>query len=448
MTRSAGIQLDDERDEPIGPGGPPKRMETGSVVLSATVVFFGNLVARGLGFLFPVLVARATGRADFAAVYFFITTGFTAGELVLAGYPTAMTRSLARPGRRTDLVASAVVAGLPLLAAAVVLGEALAAGADLMSFLITMVIVGLSVDAYYFGILRGLRRFGLLVAYRISANLAQLVLLGLAVSMEMASVPVLVGIYAAVYLVPIVIIELIIGPARELVRRGPGEARISRAAVAELTRFAVPALVSGTAYAAILGLDVFFVRAFAPAQLADYGAARALAMPMTLVSFAIGTIVLPHAAGLGEPARRALLLRAVGGTVALAIVGVAAYAVLGRMVVDTVFPAAYAGAVELLPALALVVGLLGIYSVLSQWWMGTGRPTVPAFCLVTGAVTAALAHTVLTRQLGAVGAIGATGIGAAVAMLLLGAFTVRHPDFGSGIAPEVAASDPGGAGVA
>ena len=73
------------------------------------MVFGGNVAARALGFLFPVVLARATGRADFALVYFFVNTGFFVGELVLAGFPTALTRYLAAPGtveRGTWLLAS------------------------------------------------------------------------------------------------------------------------------------------------------------------------------------------------------------------------------------------------------------------------------------------------------------------------------------------------------
>ena len=46
------------------------------------VIFVGNLVARGLGFLFPVIVARVLGRDDFAIASFVISTGFFAGELI------------------------------------------------------------------------------------------------------------------------------------------------------------------------------------------------------------------------------------------------------------------------------------------------------------------------------------------------------------------------------
>ena len=110
-------------DETAGAGRP-----TTSFWTTTGIVFVGNVVARGLGFLFPVVLARAAGRDDFALAYFYINTGFSAGELVLAGFPTALTRFLAVSERseRRAWFTSAVVAGLPLLGASVLIGQQLA----------------------------------------------------------------------------------------------------------------------------------------------------------------------------------------------------------------------------------------------------------------------------------------------------------------------------------
>ena len=45
----------------------------GSTLWSATaLVFVGNTLARGLGFLFPIVLAHSMDRHDFALVYLFI----------------------------------------------------------------------------------------------------------------------------------------------------------------------------------------------------------------------------------------------------------------------------------------------------------------------------------------------------------------------------------------
>jgi O-antigen/teichoic acid export membrane protein len=75
-------------------------------------------------------------------------------------------------------------------------------------------------------------------------------------------------------------------------------------------------------------------------------------------------------------------------------------------------------------------GLVGFYSVLSQWWMGTGRVLVPAACIVVAAAVAAASEIILTSRFGAIGAPISISIGALVAITLLGSFTVfdlAHP---------------------
>ena len=65
----------------------------------------------------PARPGPEVSRDDFALVYLFITTGFFVGELVLAGFPTSLTRYLAAPGAsdRGSWFLSGLVAGLPLL---------------------------------------------------------------------------------------------------------------------------------------------------------------------------------------------------------------------------------------------------------------------------------------------------------------------------------------------
>ncbi len=416
-----------------GPAAPPAAgaavpdRVTRSVWSSAGIVFVGNVIARALGFAFPLVLARAVSRDDFALVYLFITTGFFVGELVLAGFPTSLTRYLAAPGAsdRGSWFLSALVAGLPLLLLSLGAGVLFAAQAHADPGLLAVVIIGLTIDAYYFSALRGLGRFSLLVGYRIGANLAQILALIVAWWLGIASVPLAVGIYALTYLVPIALIELRPGPVRRILI---SVSRPRRSLMGPLTRFAIPALVSGTAYAAILGLDVYWVRILAPEHLADYSAARALAMPMSLVPFAIGVVLLPRVAATDSARRWRLLRQALLATTAAATLAVIGYVIFSPLVVGIVYPDAFAGAAETLPPLALAMGAVGVYSVLSQWWMGRGDPRRPAATLVIGAIAAGIAHLLLDGRYGGLGAAVAMLIGASVAIAILGVLTLRLPD--------------------
>ena len=390
------------------------------------VVLAANVVARGLGFLFPVLLTHAIGRSEFATVIFLVNFGFFVGELVLTGYPSALTQVLASEGdagRRGAWLAAAVTAGIPLLVASITIGAVLAAQAEAPPLLLALVILGLSIDAYYFGLLRGLQRFGLLAAYRISANLAQLLLLGIAAALGFASVELAVAIYSFVYLVPIAVIEARTSVLAGAIRSGVafGRDRLRR-----LTAFAIPSLVSGTAFAAIIGFDVFFVRIFTPESLADYGAARTLALPVTLVPFSIGVVLMPRVAAASAGERGAHLSRALRAVILASLAAWLGYALVGKLIVDLMLPASYAGATDGLRYLVPAMTAIGPYSILSQWWSGLGRPEVPAISLSVGAVVTVVGHLVMTSRLGTPGAAAAIGAGSLTALLLIGGYTVRH----------------------
>jgi O-antigen/teichoic acid export membrane protein len=383
----------------------------GSLASAAALVFFGNLLARALAFLYPLVVARIVDRSDFASVYFFIATGFFASQLVMTGYPTAMTRFVAAEQRletRGRWVASAVAGGVALLMVSIIAGELLADAVGASPFLMSVVVIGVSIDAFYYSFLRGLQKFTLLL---------------IAYGLGWANVTTIVVIYSLIYLIPIAVIELFDRPLRSVLTRA---ARATARSIAALTRFAVPSLVSGIAWGTVLGLDVFFVRLFASDDLADYSAARVLTVPMLLVPFAIDVVLLPRVAAASSPVEQwGLLRQALVASSAVALIAAAVYAVAADPVVDLLFPSSYAAAAEVLPWLAVAIGLLGIYSVLNDWWMGLGRPLPAAFSISVGALVSVGAHLILTRQYGSIGAASAIMLGAAVALVLLGAQTLR-----------------------
>jgi O-antigen/teichoic acid export membrane protein len=389
------------------------------------LVLIGNILARGLGLLFPIVVARLVGREDFGLVYFFINTGFLVAEIVLTGFPTALTRQMAagddgRPAR--PHVAAAVIGGLPLYLAAIVAAIALGRPARADPALIVAVVTGLTIDAYYFAALRGFRRFGLLATYRVGANLAQILLVVLVAAAGAAQVGTIVAIYAFVYLVPIAAIEVLVGPLRSTVA---AMARPTRSSILALSRFAIPALISGIAYGVVVGLDVYVVRLLAPGDLPDYAAARAITMPLTMIPFGIGIVLMPRVASSGGTSPR-LLRDALALAAGFGVVAVFGYLALSGPIVAILYPPSLSGAAGLAPGLAAAFAVFGCYSVVGAWWFGIGRPAVPATSLVAGALVAIASHAVVTARLGAAGAALSIGVGAGVALALLGARTIAR----------------------
>lgn len=412
----------------VGSGLPvmkrlPRAVTLGHLSRSVGTVFMGNVVARGLGFLFPLVVAHNLNVQDFATTYFLINSGFFVAELVTASYPTAMIRRVAAEdvSSRGTWILGAGLGGIPMLALAVATGAVVASVGSAPPLLMSMVLLGLSIDIYFFGVLSGLQRFGLLAAYRVAANLTQILLLVGLLALGVRSLTVVIAVYSFVYVLPIMAIEALYAPLRTTLR---GARKPTRSEIAQLTRFAIPSLAAGLAYGGVLGLDVMMVRLLDPAALPAYSAARTLALPMMLVPLAIGVVVLPSAAARAPAEQTRLLLRALLATAVLSVAAVGAYLTLGSRLVDALFPSSFQDAIDPLRALSPALGLFGIYTVLSQWSLGVGRPVAPAVSLSCGASCGLVAHLLLTGRHGAVGAALALGIGAAVALLLLGAATL------------------------
>jgi O-antigen/teichoic acid export membrane protein len=139
-------------------------------------------------------------------------------------------------------------------------------------------------------------------------------------------------------------------------------------------------------------------------------------------------VLLPRVAATDTARRWRLLRQALLATTAAATLAVIGYVVFSPLVVGIVYPDAFAGAAETLPPLALAMGAVGVYSVLSQWWMGRGDPRRPAVTLVIGAIAAGVAHLLLDARFGGLGAAVAMLIGATVAIAILGILTLRLPD--------------------
>ena len=145
---------------------------------------------------------------------------------------------------------------------------------------------------------------------------------------------------------------------------------------------------------------------------------------MSLVPFAISVVLMPRVAIATEQERYRLLAQGLGLTGTVGIGAIVGYALLSQLVVSIVYPASFGDAARLLPLLAISMGLMGLYSILSQWWMGTGRAMFPAAGLVIGALTACGAHAALDGPVGAAGAALAMGLGASAAIVVLGTATM------------------------
>ena len=273
-------------------------------------------------------------------------------------------------------------------------------------------VLGLSIDGFYFSALTALEEYRMTIVYRCIANTAQLVLLAGAVASGLASVGVVLAIYALIYLVPIAAIEVYRGPIRASAGRWR-PASIHR--IKRLSTFAVPSLAAGLSYGAIFGGDVFLVRLLAPQDSAIYGAARALAVPLIIAPTAIGTVIQPKTAGATAEEQWAMLRRVVGAGIGIAVIGTLIYAVLAGPAVSLFYGHAYDQAAPQLRLVAAALAVLGVHTLLQYWCLGAEIPRLPAISLACGASIAAALGFLLVPPLGGSGAAIAIAVGMTIA---------------------------------
>jgi O-antigen/teichoic acid export membrane protein len=301
---------------------------------------------------------------------------------------------------------------------AVICGEGLSYVAGAPAGLMSIVVLGLSIDGFYFSALTTLEEYRLTVVYRCIANTGQLILLACAVAAGVASVGVVLAIYALIYFVPILAIEAYRGPVRAAGWRRTGATadRIRR-----LTSFAVPSLVAGLSYGVIFGGDVFLVRILARQDSAVYAAARALAVPLIIAPTAIGTMVQPETAGAAPDEQWAMLRRVLAAGIGIAVVGSLAYVVLAGPLVSVFYGHAYEAAVSQLRLVAVALAVLGVHTLVQYWCLGAGLPRIPAISLVCGASITAVVGLFAVPRLGGAGAAIAIAVGmtAATGVLLV-----------------------------
>jgi O-antigen/teichoic acid export membrane protein len=392
----------------------------------------GTMFARAIGFLFPVLLTHLETRPAFGLIYFFIGAGFLVSEFSTSTYPVAMItlgageRGAVPVGR---WFSAAALGSVPAVLVAVICGEFLSYVAGAPAGLMTVVVLGLSLDGFYFSALTTLEEYRLTVVYRCIANIGQLVLLACAVAAGVASVGVVLAIYALIYVVPIAAIEAYRGPVRVAGwrRTGASAARIRR-----LTSFAIPSLVAGLSYGVIFGGDVFLVRLLARADSAVYAAARALAVPLIIAPTAIGTVVQPETAGAAPEDQWRMLQRVLAAGVGIALIGTLAYAALAGPLVSLFYGHDYLEAASQLRLVAAALAVLGVHTLLQYWCLGAGLPRLPAVSLVCGATIAAAVGVFAVPRLGGNGAAIAIAVGMTAAVGILLALIRQRLAMGAG----------------
>lgn len=385
------------------------------VTAVTAITMFGRLI----GFLFTALVLNHLDASDAGLAFFFINTAFFIVQPVSGGPAMAMVRPIAAAssdGERMSWLGAASVVLVPAVAVSFAVAAIACATSGAPVGPMLLMVACLSADAMYFQLLTARYRYTAAATYRLIANAVQLGALIIVLTGGIRSVNLIIAIFALSYLCGIAIVE---PRQRVLVGVAQRAATVTRAQCWKLAATAIPTLATGLAYSGMVGVDTYLVRLHDPGQVAGYGAAKTLAAPYLLISFALVSILQPETAKVGPEhamrLRRRVLAMGLGGS-ALAIV--TCWAVSG-LAVSIVYGQRYPEAATTLRWLGTAATLIGFHSLLQMWCWGRGRYVQPTVSLGIGAGVAVVCNLLLLPQLGAPGAGMAVLFGGLTALFLL-----------------------------
>ncbi len=386
-------------------------------VKDSVIVGFGSTISRVLGLLFSTILAHFLIPDDFGYVRYAV---ILAGILTIAvsNSPVSITRFLA--ANPNDEKARDRYFTNGLVGFAIVLVTSLFIAVPVLRFMHALdigtisCIIGLAGFYCYLAIVRGLNNAWKMGLTYVLNNVV--LVAGLVVIFELFKIRTTVAalvIYGLSNLAPL---------ALELFR--PMTLRfhfnlISRKTLLELTRFAIPVVISSGAFAIWFGVDLLLVQNFSPHQSGSYAAAKTLAQVYMFVPTAITMVLMPRVAALDlEKSKRYV----VGGALIALLISLCGFEIIyldGPRIITIAFGYRYIDAY--LPLVVLSVGMciLSVYMVFEGFVIGRGRPKLTAQALLVAMTSTIVCSFWLVSSLGPIGASLAFTIGAAFGLIVM-----------------------------
>ncbi|MGQ9682104.1 MAG: hypothetical protein ACUVX9_06190 [Anaerolineae bacterium] len=366
----------------------------GALTLTASTV-----IARALGFMYPVVAAALLAAADYGVVRYAISLATLVAAPVTAT-STVIARTVARSRVSTsssDSYVASSVAGAAALTAVVL--TALMVYQSVFSDLppgMLAIVVGLAGFYVYSGLVRGLSDIGKLAVLPCASNAFQLLLLGLIPARILPPSPAVVAaVYGMSYIGPIVALEAVHPLAHIQLRM------ISGRVLGELGRLYMPLALAHAAYTAWMSIDVICLGLIrGSSQVASYSVGKTVTTVLEFVPTAVTTLLLPRLARGGPSAEArfsACLLILTSVPLAIGI------AVGSPLVVRVLFGGKYAVSPVVVAAQAVGMALHGLYTVQEVRWVAAGKTHLHLLAIGVALLMNIVGQVTLTPRFGMLG---------------------------------------------
>ncbi|HEY7416200.1 MAG TPA: oligosaccharide flippase family protein [Ktedonobacteraceae bacterium] len=400
-----------------------RRQHARSYLSLSAISGVGQVVARVLGVLFSVVVARAFGPANFGMVRYCIgVAGIT--SIVVGPLPTMLSRYLAtyhNESREVDryFTNSMVLIALILLFTLFGTGWYIRGEPFGIVFGTLFVVIGQAAFNTYAELTRGLDAIWRMSSYYVVANLVQLVAIVACVwGLGLHSVGWALAIYGVSSLIPILFFEFWRCSSVRLCPR-----LITLSTMWRLSHFSVPLVLAHASYTIWWTLDLLLVEQHLSSQETGiYAAAKTVVLIFLFVPYAVTTVALRYfARGSKKDAESSLLLSLGASLVTSAVLIVGIWG-CNRQLVQIIFGPNYGSAAQPLITLAAGMALYTVYLVFETWMIARGYPWLHALAMTLTMVIGSAAEFVLLPYWGLQGVAIGFSLGIAAGTLAISAF--------------------------
>ncbi len=363
------------------------------------ILSVSNVLTRGMGMLFFIILARSLTVAEYGLFRYLLTLS-TIYALALVGIPTALTKFLGDAGSdqnlRTEYLSNSLfLAVLLYLILAIIVSLFTSHSILLLLFILTFI-----VDLFYIGFARGILDYLKLNGFKLFENVIQLVILISAFYLyRHIDFNFSVVFYSFSGLLSLAIFEMIRPNFRI-------KWRYSKKRVGEILRYALPVTFGAVGWTLLYGISNIYVEHFnGTEQVGYFSVGLTLMAIFSFFPDAIYTILLPKVAGLRDKRNVLKPLRmAAIGCLAVSVLIAVPLLTFRNFIVTFLFSSKYLPAVEVILPLTISQFFLIMYKLYGVSWQGLGKPTITSIIIAIAAGINIVAGYFLTKSSGIVGA--------------------------------------------
>lgn len=396
------------------------------LIKSSAIIGSGNVASRALGFIFFIIVARMLVPAEYGFIRYILALASLVGFISTTGYQLALTRYLGANKENAndqDVYFSNSIAAITVLLLLTTIAVLLVTEiVNKLSYWVLIVLIGLTVYYTYLAIIRGLFDYKKYTLFNIGNSLVKVALVGaLFYLLKFYSSHAVLVIFAYSCMIPLVVLELF-RPSHISFRK----TLISKNALKELTKFAIPVFIASGAGSVMIDVDIIFIELFIGMEAVGfYGVARTLTQIFSFIPMAISTVLVPEVAGFKNQdatkkyLKLSLVLTAVGSL--LLFIGIYFF---GDLLIRILFTERYIEALKALYILSAGMVIYSIYIIIDSFWVGIGKPSIPMIAVSITAGVNIIGNIYLIPKLGIFGAGMACTLSWLVGLMIISIITL------------------------